>query len=62
MPGHFTKIEAGNPYLIAQTAWENLSPSEKTSVTEHEFRSQEWGRRSTGGGFGSNRKVTAPSH
>jgi AraC-like DNA-binding protein len=42
MPGHFTKIAAGNPYLIAQTAWENLPPSEKTSVTEHEFRSQEW--------------------
>lgn len=42
MPGHFTKIAAGNPYLIAQTAWENLPPSEKTSVTEHEFTSQEW--------------------
>src|SRR5215471_13492861 len=42
MPAHFTKIAAGNPYLIAQTAWENLPPSEKTSITEHEFSSQEW--------------------
>jgi hypothetical protein len=42
MAGHFAKIVAGNPYLIAQTAWENLPPSEKTSLTEQELNSQEW--------------------
>jgi AraC-like protein len=42
MAGHFAKIVAGNPYLIAQTAWENLPPSEKTSLTEQELKSQEW--------------------
>src|SRR5215471_9057455 len=42
MPGNFTKIAAGNPYLIAQTAWENLPPSQKTSFTEQELSSQEW--------------------
>jgi AraC-like DNA-binding protein len=41
MPGNFTKIAAGNPYLIAQTAWENLPPSQKTTLTEREFSAQE---------------------
>jgi hypothetical protein len=33
MPGNFTKIAACNPYLIAQTAWENLPRGQKTSLT-----------------------------
>jgi hypothetical protein len=42
MPGHFTKIAVGNPYLLPQTAWESLPPSAKTSLTEQELSSQEW--------------------
>jgi AraC-like DNA-binding protein len=42
LPGYFIKIEVGNPHLIPQTVWENLPPSEKTLLAEHEFRSQEW--------------------
>jgi hypothetical protein len=42
LPGYFTKIEVGNPHLIPQTVWETLPPSERTLLTEDEFRSQEW--------------------
>jgi AraC-like DNA-binding protein len=42
MPGHFTKIAVGNPYLLPQTAWESLPPSAKTLLTEQELSSQEW--------------------
>ena len=42
MAGYFTKIEVGDPHLIPQTVWENLPPSERTLLTEHEFSSQEW--------------------
>jgi AraC-like DNA-binding protein len=42
MPGSFTKIEVVDPHLIPQTVLENLPSSEKTLLTEHDFRSQEW--------------------
>jgi AraC-like DNA-binding protein len=42
VPGYFTKIEVADPHLIIQAIWENLPPSEKVFVTEHEFSSQEW--------------------
>ena len=41
MPGNFTKIATANPYLIAQTAWENLPPDQKISLAEREFSAQE---------------------
>ena len=42
MPGHFTKIEVADPHLFAQSVWASLLPSDKASLTEHEFSSQEW--------------------
>jgi hypothetical protein len=35
--GYFTKIEVADPYLIPQSAWEKLPPSEKVLLTEAEF-------------------------
>jgi AraC-like DNA-binding protein len=40
--GYFTRIEARDPYLIPQSAWEKLLPSEKALLTEGEFSSQQW--------------------
>ena len=42
MPGHFTKIEVGDPHLIPQSVWENLPPRQKVVLTERNFSSQEW--------------------
>jgi AraC-like DNA-binding protein len=42
LPGYFTRIEVRDPHLLPQTVWENLRPGEKTLLTEHDFRSQEW--------------------
>jgi len=42
LPGYFTKIEVADPYLIPQTVLEKLPRSEKTSLAEHDFRSQQW--------------------
>jgi hypothetical protein len=42
MPGHFTKIEVGDPHLIPRSVWENLPPSQKPVLTERNFSSQEW--------------------
>jgi len=42
MPGHFTKIEVGDPHLIPQSVWESLPPSKKAVLTERTFSSQEW--------------------
>jgi hypothetical protein len=42
MSGYFTKIEVGDPHLLAQSVWENLPPSEKVLLTEREYSSQEW--------------------
>jgi AraC-like DNA-binding protein len=40
--GYFTKIEVADPYLIPQSAWEKVPPSEKALFTEAEFSSQQW--------------------
>jgi AraC-like DNA-binding protein len=34
MPGRFTQLEMRNPYLIAETVWNSLPLSEKTSITD----------------------------
>jgi AraC-like DNA-binding protein len=40
--GYFTKIEVCDPHLLPQVVWESLPPSEKASLTEGEFSSQQW--------------------
>jgi hypothetical protein len=42
LPGHFTRIEVGDPHLIPQAVWECLPPGQKVVLTEHNFSSQEW--------------------
>ena len=42
MPGYFTRIEVGDPHLLAQSVWENLPARQKILLAEHEFSSQEW--------------------
>jgi AraC-like DNA-binding protein len=42
MPGHFTKIEVGDPHLIPQSVWERLPPSQKLVLTQEMFSSQRW--------------------
>jgi AraC-like DNA-binding protein len=34
MPGRFTRLEIRDPYLIAETIWNSLPPSEKASITD----------------------------
>ena len=42
MPGYFTRIEVGDPHLLARSVWENLPASQKILLAEHEYSSQEW--------------------
>jgi len=42
MPGHFTKIEVGDPHLLPQSVWEKLPPRQKLVLTEEMFSSQRW--------------------
>jgi hypothetical protein len=42
MPGHFTKIEVGDPHLLPQSVWERLPPSQKLVLTQEMFSSQRW--------------------
>jgi AraC-like DNA-binding protein len=42
LPGHFTRIEVGDPHLIPQAVWESLPPGQKVVLTERNFSSQEW--------------------
>ena len=42
MPGFFTKVEVPDPHRIIQSIWESLPPSEKVSLNEREYTSQEW--------------------
>src|SRR6516225_10825892 len=42
MSGYFTKIEVPDPRLLGQSIWESFPPSEKASLIEREYSSQEW--------------------
>ena len=42
MHGYFTKIDVGDPHLLSQSMWENLSPDQRVLLNEREFSSQEW--------------------
>jgi AraC-like DNA-binding protein len=42
MPGRFTVVEVGDPYLIGRVVWEGLSPRIKASFDEREFTAREW--------------------
>jgi len=59
MSGYLTDIEIADPHLIPQSIWENFPARQKILLTEREFSSQEWARRSTNAVFGWSRKATA---
>jgi AraC-like DNA-binding protein len=42
MSGFFTKVEVTDPRLLGQSLWESLPPTERASLTEREYSSQEW--------------------
>jgi len=42
LPGYFTRIEVAEPHLLPQSVWEQLPPTDKASLTEGEFSSQQW--------------------
>ena len=42
MSGYFTRIEVSDPRLLGQSIWESFPPSEKASLIEREYSSQEW--------------------
>jgi hypothetical protein len=42
MSGYFTRIEVSDPRLLGQSIWEGIPPSEKASLVEREYSSQEW--------------------
>src|SRR5215469_18226422 len=42
MSGYFTKVEVPDPRLLGQSIWESFPPSEKASLIEREYSSQEW--------------------
>src|SRR5215469_10436769 len=42
MSGYFTEIEVPDPRLLGQSIWESFPPSERASLIEREYSSQEW--------------------